>query len=302
MSLERNIWILYPAGWAGNYVSWVIQKSFKNLSGVTDSPISVNGTSHAHTRSPTHQGLLHHIAWKNSNGITDNRVYLTNVDAHSPSTHVRPAWVAHYIMRYDPSGVIINIHDGGDEKIWQFGTINGWTKWPVQYTSRAAWDPDAYCPVTDDDQDRAAQWLSKNWRSYCPRNTPMDFNELQYNFDGQKRWLDRRNAFCPEDIPLDQYYLPTEPGSNLIEINLKDIFSQDFLTKYSDTISSHFNEPMDFSYCIDYHNTYLQAQPNLQWFHDWDSYLTTKEPTVWLKSSPLTRAFILEREHMCQTA
>ena len=111
--LQKNVYVVYPAGYHGSYVKWAIEVSDLDRRAVTvldplnrTSSVSHGGpgTSHGHVRIPTHQGFDAHTSWVIRNRPTDPTVYIINPSGDN---------IYHVIvqlLQQDPAGIIITIN------------------------------------------------------------------------------------------------------------------------------------------------------------------------------------------------
>ena len=133
--LNKNIYLIYPPGYSGSYISWCLSKSESTLAADTiDDPINTStsalyggsGTSHLHHRIPTHQGIEDHMTWMVLNRPVDKKIFVINTDNNDIDRTLS------HIVYSDRDPVIILIHDGGDWDTRAYGSINGLTKWPIR--------------------------------------------------------------------------------------------------------------------------------------------------------------------------
>ena len=129
--LQKNVYIVYPAGYHGSYVKWAIEVSDLDRRSVTTlDPLNRSnsishggaGTSHGHVRIPTHQSFDDHINWVIRNRPADPTVYIINPSGSN---------ICHGLMQLliqDPAGIIITINDGNDRVTQSYGRINCVTK------------------------------------------------------------------------------------------------------------------------------------------------------------------------------
>ena len=84
----KNVYILFPAGYSGTYLSWCLDKSESSVSiNTVDDPINKTksdkyggaGTCHIYQRHPTHGSIDHIMSWLILNQPKDKRNYLINV-------------------------------------------------------------------------------------------------------------------------------------------------------------------------------------------------------------------------------
>ena len=81
----KNVYILFPAGYSGTYLSWCLDKSeLSSKDIIIDDPINKiksdkyggSGTCHQYHRYPTHGSIDHVMSWLILNQPKDKRYYL----------------------------------------------------------------------------------------------------------------------------------------------------------------------------------------------------------------------------------
>jgi len=159
--MNKNVYIIYPPGYSGNYVNWAITRSNDTTqSSTVDNPINTSdsknyggiGTSHLFHRFPTHAGIKQIMFWMISNQPKEKQVYIINAcnpvrglkgkDYDEAPENIKilkrlsfetaAEETASMIMNFDRDPVIIHI-TANEEDYRSLGTLNGFTKWPVYY-------------------------------------------------------------------------------------------------------------------------------------------------------------------------
>jgi len=281
--LTKNIYILYPPGYSGSYVSWAINVSDADMYKVTTSnPINsvdsnkygTAGTSHLHHRIPTHQGIEDHMTWMVLNRPVDKKIFVINTDNNDIDRTLS------HIVYSDRDPVIILIHDGGDWDTRAYGSINGLTKWPIRSLlgmnnidvaislglaeQNVRWDP-FDCATDLTCRNTIALGNTKIIETLSPiENNP----RAMYTFLKHKMWYEVRNQAHPHEVNSDNYlYLKEFPSHRLHQISCLDVVS-DYFPDLLNSILSQNNTLSDsnFDYVKQYQSTYISAQSNLQWF------------------------------------
>jgi len=287
----KNIYIFAPPGYCSNYLRWAIDISdvdkfdtvIKNPINTSDTPqFGSFGTSHLHTRIPTHQSIQRHIPWQLRNKPTTPNIYL--VDNSHNHQHIFTA------MQHDPNSVFINIYTKNDGTDDPFVEINVWTKWAISMATALHLDPEAGLPDVDfmncANEISVRNFLIKNSGFWWLENRPIDLSRLEKALERDFIWHFYRNKFHPHEVNSDTYLMDRQDYTNRIfEIDCMDIVSD----KLPDLISNFLQtsgaiDKYDCSYLKNFHHNYVAAQQNLQWYEsirNWrvtgilDQYLTS---------------------------
>ena len=278
--LTKNVYILYPAGYSGSYVNWAISTSDVDMHQTTvldpiNKSISTShggaGTSHLHTRVPTHQGYPQHINWVIYNKPAEYKIYIMNFEAGVERYIVN-------LMQQDPKGVCIVIHDNDDTLIRDYGTINCITKWPsyIAATLARSGKNVNFDPFNCADSIEFRNWVVKNY-NFFHSSPPIDYAILDKLVDNFLSWFNVRNLHQPHEVNTDTYFLPTKDFQNKVyQFSCLDVAKTNFidiLQNILDTsgISSDYNT----DHFREFHTQYIDAQRNLQWFDSFDNWLAT---------------------------
>jgi hypothetical protein len=319
--LTKNVYIVYPAGYHGSYVKWAIEVSdidrqvttvLDPLNRSTSTSHGGKGTSHAHVRIPTHQGFSQHTTWVIKNRPSDPMVYIINPTGDSMIELCRSLV---QILLQDPTGIIITINDGNDPITQSYGRINCVTKWPTFMLASDAiadnknfeihenFDP-FNCAndlifrnrmVTDINQ------LTANAYNSSTTSGPLNLDVLQKCINQNINWYDIRNRYQPHEVNEETYVSKIDYTGRLFELDIKDIPSNKFLPKLKDILSiSRISDNIDFAVLKNYHDDYISAQPNLQWFNSFTRWEQTGELDSYLLSHGIIQAeLIREIMHRC---
>ena len=290
---KKNIYILYPAGYMGTYVNWILTASEKHQrAGTVTAPLTATGTVHNHLKIPTHQSWAKTLTWIAYNRPTDKRVYSINCRQASANYVEWPEFAMQNIMRMDPDPVIINCHDSGNLDQQKFGALNMFTKWPTYIAARAIWHKD-YNPATDTDIIRARNWLLDNWLELNPGNRPINPDIVMYNLDAHREWYQLRIQTAALEVTPEQYHIPDKMPTAFLDVALSTIVSPDFpniMNKWAESIDLG---EWDFTQATEYHSTYVASQVNLKWFECIRAFRNNRTVDPWLLSNAMSQALLL---------
>lgn len=301
--MHKNIFFLFPPGYSGNYLQWIINISEASKTEFTvKNPLLPNGTSHAFIRKPTHMGLFNILTWIVKNQPTAPQTYVVYANT-GPSWSDHPAHAAYRILKCYPDALIVNIHAANDDEA-KVAALNSYTKWTTWI-----YDQVATAPVQEHTFDWEGgkngiisigdrNWLFDNWRKFFTINDqPFNWEELTYNIDGFKRWYKVREELEPAETDTEQFNnFETFPTDNIFDLSLGELYSPDFFktTKFITWAESQHAGKFDWDYARSYHQTYLDAQDNLRWFTDVAIMREQKSVSTWLLKHTLGQAFVLE--------
>lgn len=291
--LSKNVYLLYPAGYAGNFVSWAINASDNDLSKNTvSSPVytgqdpkyGANGTSHLHHRTPTHQSIWQHLPWMILNNPQNPQTYVINCCNNNI------AFTISSILMYDPDPVFIVIHDNDDPDIRSYGQINCITKWPVYFSAYYAHQGE---DLTFDPFNYATD---KNFRNLIATNqsglqelSPVAGNNLEKikkEYMQNMAWYHTRNSVNPHEVNQDQYLIKSEfPNHCIFQFNCADIVDNKFISILEKILQdSACSSGFDVSRIQHGHEQYIKAQKNLEWFESIDLWKQTGQLSSYLTS------------------
>jgi len=291
--LTKNIYILYPAGYSGSYLNWAITVSDKDLEPNTvTNPVNEStsvqfggqGTSHNHVRIPTHQGLQQHLAWVVYNQPTDKKIYVIN--DYTRDRHVYNSIAC--IMQSDPTGVFVVIHNNSDVDVDAYGTINCITKWPTfceAWPLALGYDPREKMFSWVESSNDYRNFIVNNYSSFFLHMEKPDYNILTEEVNKAANWYQTRNKFQPHEVNQSTYVSDFSLGNRIFDISCHDIAS-DYFPQWLENFMnlSNVSNAYDCKYVTNYHDNYINAQPNLKWFDsikEWEdtgklnSYLTS---------------------------
>jgi hypothetical protein len=290
--INKNIYILYPAGYTGTYLNWIIQKSEKSRAQFTvDDPISVDKNAHQHIKIPTHQSLTKTLAWTIYNKPPVGTIFSINVYNDPDDFIVRAAYAVQTILRFDPNPVIINIHDDNNPDIRKFAALNMVKKWPLFLDAVGVWHND-YNPFKDADRTRAFDWLLRNWETLILNNPPLNREEVKWNLDKHRQWVNIRHTKAPNEVTHDQYCIPTEIPDTVYDLSVKSTVDEDFIDQVERMLISANCGDFNFEHVRKFHPTFVKNQENTQWFNDIAVFRQTGVVSDFLNSHLLSQVFV----------
>lgn len=298
--LKKNIYLLYPAGYHGNYVKWAIESSDANNKKVIDNPINTTtstkfggiGTSHHHARIPTHQSMPHHTWWSIYNKPQDYRIYLIN---HGLGTADISHDAANLLIQ-DPTGIVINLHDNDDAEWAAFGRINCVTKWPTYLATVFAW---YFTPPRDFDPFDCAH--HRDFRNFIVRNNFLgscgkpDRAAIQTHIKRYATWFEVRNRYQPHEVNFDTYPPIPTLERRFFDFRLDQILSHQFPDTLQNLLMDlDVFDDVDCTMLRQRHDDYVKIQPNLPWFNSVRHWKRTGELDRYLLSHSVIQAEVLK--------
>lgn len=317
--IKKNVYILFPAGYHGNYVKWAIEVSDSDSrKNTTLNPINKQisekfggvGTSHMNVRIPTHQKFNLHQRWMILNKPTEPNVYVI----YSASMEGRTGAVEESItdlLFEDRTGIVILVHDNDDNDTRGYGRINCVTKWPTNidttFNSGAQLNlaiKDTVNAFLDKNFKAIDSAQNREFRNFLVKNPSIigtqqkiDFEILSENIQASKNWYRARNSAQPHEINQDTYIADVDHlNKRIFEIDCKDIASNRFLDIFNKIMQESDisdNWSMDFVNAV--HQEYLDAQPNLQWFKSIQHWENTGQLDRYLTSHAVIEAEVISR-------
>jgi hypothetical protein len=301
--LSKNIYLLYPPGYSGSYVSWCINKSEETLASTTiDNPVNKSstdkyggyGTSHLHHRIPTHQNIHQTIAWIILNRPTDKKIYLVNF--HNEGFL---GYSLDHIMNFDRDPVFIHISASNNDTL-ALANLNAITKWPL-YFKVSELDKQFDIDLDSTNNLELRNKFVKHYNNFFPTSRPLDFNkEFDYTnnvieFRRQyQTWYNLRNANNPHEVNESYYVKPKQVPEHFYNIDLSEIFNDSFSDKLSEIMNDSRSGDFDFGYVKNFHQNYIDAQSNLQLLDELKQFRRTKQLTNYLLSHPLIEALVIK--------
>lgn len=301
--LAKNIYLLYPPGYSGSYISWCISKSEESLAPITvDNPVNTSstdkyggyGTSHLHHRIPTHANINQLIAWIILNKPIEKKIYLVNF--HNEGLL---GIAVHHIMNFDRDPIFIQISANTDDAM-MLANLNAITKWPL-YFQVAELDKEFNINLNSNDKLDLRNKFVKHYDDFFPKSRPLDFHK-EYNYISNVRefrrqydnWYTLRNLNNPHEVNESYYTLPKASPDHFYNIDLLDIFQGNFPKKLNNIMNTCDAGTFNFDYVKNFHQTYIDSQKNLQILNALQEFRQTKIVTEYLTSHPLIEASVIK--------
>ena len=310
--MRKNVYILFPPGYSGNYVSWCISKSDSELAASTvDNPINTHqsdkyggvGTTHLHLRFPTHIVISELMSWLIIHKPVQKQVYILNTSSDVVLTNTISS-----IMTFDPEPVFIQIHTT-DPDVRGVGGLNTVLKWPYYHLIR---------------QERLTDLASVNFlksddnmtlRNYCvnkydwafpspelfdplkapmlPHTNPDRMREFLPARHRYKLWYDVRNKYHPHEVNPEQFIEPYTIPENFFGIELAEIYSPGFPQILEDILIDASAGIFDFVQVHKIHQSYVGAQANIAWLDEIKLFRETKKLTPFLTANSVVQAMVI---------
>ena len=276
-------------GYSGSYINWAINISdLDSRTSTVSDPINTTasnafggqGTTHHHVRIPTHQGYNEHVNWVIYNRPTHAKVYIINYSSDN-----KLIGFVCGLLHHDPDGIVIHIHDNNDSLVNLYGLINCVTKWPTFFAAQAAsiGSELPFDPFDCKDDPVFRNWLIEHW--LINQASPLDYTGLDEKIQTRANWYNIRNKYQPHEVNESTYITEVSVENRIFELSCYDIVTDGFLNIFEDIVTrSKLSDNYDLTFLKDFHQNYIDAQPNLQWFDSigrWrstgqiDSYLTS---------------------------
>jgi hypothetical protein len=304
--LKKNIYILYPPGYCGSYISWAIAKSDRDLEKTTvDNPINSSssvkfggqGSAHLYYRNPTHMGWENILIWFLENKPTDKRTYIINAGSDGGTlSRTGPAHIVKMFSHTDPEGIYINIHHNDDLDLRDLGNLNLWTKWPIYFKAIKASHPLLAPELTSDTIDNRSlrNFFVKTYPTYFPGNTKIDQNSIRSYWKERKSWFDVRYAANPHEINPNEFTIRDGENTGVYELGLNQILSGELPDALANILTDAGAGDFNFDYLKSFHQEYVNAQTNLA-FLDGIKLLRNKNIlSDCLLSNPLVEAITIQ--------
>ena len=308
--LTKNVYILYPAGYHGNYLKWSIEVSDLDLRPNTPlNPVPKSesvqyggtGTSHLNHRIPTHQGHQLHTIWSMLNKPQKPLIYLIN----SGHGRVSQGEITHFIttlLYSDPDGIVISIHDDNDPMVMSYGKINCITKWPTFIPAMLALNRQFVdAEKLHDDFDFQNCRHDQKFRNWMVRNdfigskAILDRDLLAQDLEGVAEWYRVRNSLQPHEVNEDTYISSVDPTNRVFEISCRDIATDPFPAWLQQVMEvARVSNNFDCGHVAEFHPEYTQVQPNLKWFDAMQRWDQTGELDPYLCSHSAIQAEVIK--------
>ena len=283
---------------SGSYINWAF-----NISDLDSRPSTVSnpvnntssekfggvGTTHHHVRIPTHQGYAEHVNWMLYNRPTKPQIYILNSNNHEVAENISS------IMCHDPDGIFIHIHDGNNSLINAYGWINAITKWPTYFRANGYFRAGAF---VFDPFNCAQNKEFRNWffttGDFNLQNPPMDQARLNTLIQSYIQWYQIRHTYQPHEVNNTTYITDISTENRIFELTCYDVVTDKFLDIFKDIITqSNASDNFDLTHLNEFHQTYIDAQPNLQWFKSVEHWRSTGLVDEYLSSHSLIQGCLI---------
>jgi len=301
--LQKNVYIIYPAGYGGNFLNWAINISDKESSRCTvKNPVHTHsnghlggqGTSHLHKRVPTHTTVDMQIRFQVLHKITDKRVYICN-----------DTWKnIHKVLECDPTAIFVSITDKDDDLQKSFGAIQCGTKWPVYMAVYCAKVFNGFSGIHKNfnPYDCANDILFRNFvvKNYLfPSNSAIEYSVIDKELDLYERWYNARNAVNPHEVNERYYLSRLNYDGRIFELDLKTLFSDSFVEWFEDFMEkSEVSDNYDTNQFRKIAPFYLEYQQNLQWYDSMLAWEKTGQVDDYLRSHSVIEAMFIKHLFM----
>jgi hypothetical protein len=310
--LQKNIYILYPAGYYGTYLNWAISASDVDMSKTTvldpinnsDSRVlGGSGTSHLHKKIPTHQAPNEHLMWVLHNQPKEPKIYNINMGREMDPDINK---FISFVLSYDTDPVFINIHADSPD-VMKFGAINSIQKWPTQYEVRKLRRTFSRPELTEYDPFNCANDIKyrnlvvKHDSEVFRYNHPIDYDKLAVAANYYNLWYSVRHKLQPQEINTDTYIDPetylkdNKYLSTIWELSCRDVASENFPNILDNILNgSQCSSQYNTSHVHGFHHKFTSAQQNLQWFASIDHWRKTGELDQYLLSHSAIQGFVIQ--------
>lgn len=300
--LNRNVYILYPAGYHGSYLKWALEVSDPQNLNIVKDPINIEsgdkfggpGTAHLHTRVPSHHNLEILLYWILRNRPQDNRIYLIN----TMCGRANACYSAANLLTWDANGIVIVLHDDDDPDLISYGHINCVIKWPtflLTFKDRFSWHEgfDAFA-CADDRQFR--NWIVKNdwFLGSCARPDPEKVQQTADTFID--KWYKVRNQYQPHEVNNQTYPDHLDMTDRFFALPISHILKSTFISDLETIITDGaLLDHKDTGPVQEIHDTYVRSQPNLAWFESIKNWRETGRLDPYLCSHSIIQAQIISQ-------
>jgi len=303
--LRKNIYLMYPPGYSGTYISWLLSKSeLDSAVDTVDNPINPStnslyggsGTAHLHHRNPTHLAIKHLMYWLVINKPTEKKIFLVNAwDApHAVLT-------VDHIMNIDKDPVIIHL-TASNEDTRALGNIHALIKWPLYFYGRH--ELYAKLKIEDFSTDFSIEARNSYVREYenCfPDSKPVDFDSSFYlqMRESYNIWYTMRNKFNPHEVNSSMYVEAQQTPKHYFNIDLLQIYDTSIINRIRQIMNETDSGDFNFDYAEQFHPTYVAAQQHIKYVAEISQFRKDKILTAYLCSHPFIEALVI-REIMNQ--
>jgi hypothetical protein len=304
--LKNNVYILNAPGYGGSFLRWILSKSEQASAMTTiDDPVNRTesmshggvGTAHLFDRKPTHCSAIRLMTWIIHNAPVDKMVYLLNVGEFLNSSLWQKISTAEsYIVNFDESPIIINLHSNFEHDKAVFGFIQLTLKWPLFTSLQPEFGANRFPIDISQYNSRAGRnAYVEHWDDVFYYSNPQTVDKVVSSDLNQslQRWIDLRNLSNPHEVNRTDGQWITPDLSRLHNIDFTDIFfNPDKLYDQLETIFKDEGD-FDFSYCRKFHQTYLDNQSTLGYFDSINNFRLTGVLDPLLTSHAIYEAVVI---------
>lgn len=301
--LAKNVYIIYPAGYHGNYFKWAIESSDLDLMGsgeIPEDPINKStstkwggvGTSHKSIRMPTHATYDTIVQWIIYNRPTIKKVYVINAGGDDIPEEKTSHEISNLLIQ-DPTGIVIHLNNSDDPDVSSYGIINAVIKWPTYLVATLQCeDYDPYnCAGNIVFRNRVAKGEirlgSSNVLSVGAIDKRMAYHEA---------WFKGRHEYQPHELDPKYYPHNIEWKNRYFAFSCKEVVSEGFPEKVRNLLlSTGISDNYDTTPVEKVHNEFISIQQNLQWFDSVKNWETNGVIDVYIRSHSIIQAEILKR-------
>lgn len=257
--------MIWPTGYYGSYIHWLISRSEADLCNNTvDNPFFNNGSSHAHIKNPPHQTIENLIQSTLRNRYPNGTIYPIGIKSNVNYNNNHHNWMKSFenslfwILRIEPEPVIINIYNGSDEYYTNLAVINMYHKenWVVESTP----DNDGYYVFQDENKLRARNYLVDNWKNIYP------WHEQQLTVNTVNLYRDAMNTGAQHRYDNESWEYNKEDnwihatGKYLYNIKLEEILSENFIDMLQNILDDSNSGNFNLSKIAHIHSEFLERQ------------------------------------------
>jgi hypothetical protein len=264
--LNRNLWMIWPTGYYGSYIHWLISKCEKDLSHKTvDSPFFKNGSSHAHIKNPPHHTIEFQIQSILRNRYPVGTIYPIGVKSNVTFNSANNNWMKSFentlfwILRMEQDDpVIINIHNYDNIYQTKLAAVNVFHKehWIVTEFP----DDNGYKPYDDTNILNARNYLVHDWKSIYPyQNKKLSIDTINQFCEAYNNGNLLRNKHESHEYNMKDNWISAS-GKHLYNISLDQILDNNFIEKLSDIMNDAQIGDFDWTKCENIHTEFLERQ------------------------------------------
>jgi len=240
--LNRNLWMIWPTGYYGSYIHWLISRAEQDLSKNTiDNPFFNNGSAHAHIKNPPHQTIEFQIQAMLRNRYPTGTIYPIGIRSNVSYNSDNHNWMKSFentffwIMRIENEPVIINLYNGGNDYHTKLAAINVYHKehWIIETVP----DSNGYYPFKDNDKLFARNYLVENWKHIYPwHNEQLSTNTVDLYREAMNKSLQLRHEKEGWEYNKEDNWIHAS-GKYLYNIEISTVLQPNFIDILADIMS-----------------------------------------------------------------